>query len=80
MHRVSGDVDFSDDASQIAAVSKSQLLTWDITSARPTRSIPIDDAYGVQLDSTASRAYVTDPREGTVVTWDLDGSRRTCAR
>jgi WD40 repeat protein len=67
------DVVFSHDASQIAAVSKSQLLTWDVTSGRPTRSIPIGDAYGVQLDSTASRAYVTDPHEGTLVTWDLDG-------
>jgi WD40 repeat protein len=67
------DLDFSHDASQLAAVSKSQLLTWDITSARPTRSIPIGDAYGVQLDSTASRAYVTDPHEGTLATWDLGG-------
>ena len=74
------DLDFSDDASQIAAIggngftaSRSQLLTWDITSAKPTRSIPIDTAWGVQLDATASRAYVTDPQEGTLVTWDLDG-------
>ena len=67
------DVDFSHDASQLAAVSKSQLLTWDITSAQPTRSIPIGDAYGVQLNSTASKAYVTDPHEGTLATWDLNG-------
>jgi DNA-binding SARP family transcriptional activator/WD40 repeat protein len=68
------EIAFSDDGSQIAGVGGNQLLTWDISSVRPTRSIPIDDAWGVQLSPTASRAYVTDPKEGTVVTWDLDGS------
>jgi DNA-binding SARP family transcriptional activator/WD40 repeat protein len=70
------DITFSDDGSQVAAVTASphELLTWDTASVRPTRSIPIDDAWGVQLSPTASRAYVTDPGEGTVVTWDLAGS------
>ena len=68
------DIAFSDDGRQVAAVGGSQLLTWDISSVRPTRTIPIDGASGVQLSPTVSRAYVTDPGEGTVVTWDLDGS------
>jgi WD40 repeat protein len=72
------DVAFSDDGRKVTAVGDSHqdhaLLTWHVTSTRPTRTIPIDLAWGVQLDPTASRAYVTDPGEGTVVTWDLDGS------
>jgi WD40 repeat protein len=55
-------------------VGGSKLLTWDIASAQATRSIGIDDAWGVQLDPTASLAYVTDPSEGTVVKWNLEGS------
>ena len=49
------------------------MLTWNISSAQPTRSIPIDTAYGVQLNHNSSRAYVTNPSEGTLTTWDLDG-------
>jgi DNA-binding SARP family transcriptional activator/WD40 repeat protein len=67
------DVDFSTDGHQVAGVGSTRLLTWNTSSPAPTLSIPIDEAWGVQLDSTSSRAYVTDPHEGTVVTWDLAG-------
>ena len=71
------DVTFSDNGSQVAAVSAGpdhELLTWDLDHLHPTQTIAIDDAGGVQLNPDASRAYVSNPGEGTVVTWDLDGS------
>ncbi len=68
------DVTFSDDGSQVAAVSQAQeLLTWKRTASQPTQTITIDDPGGVQLSPDATRAYVSDPQEGTVVTWDLTG-------
>jgi WD40 repeat protein len=54
-------------------VGSTRLLTWRTSSAEPTRSIPIDFARGVQLDGSASRAYVTNVLERTVETWDLTG-------
>ena len=70
-----GDVTFSDNGSQVAAVSDAQeLLTWNRNDSHPTQTIAIDGSEGVQLNPDASRAYVSDPGEGTVVTWDLDGS------
>jgi len=69
------DLTFSDDGSQVAAVSQAdELLMWNRHSAHPTQTIAIDDSEGVQLNPDASRAYVSDSGEGTVVTWDLDGS------
>ncbi|MFZ2012254.1 MAG: BTAD domain-containing putative transcriptional regulator [Nocardioides sp.] len=68
------EIAFSDDGRKIVGVGGQQLLTWDASTVKPTRTIPIDDAWGVQLSPTASRAYVTDPEEGTIVTWDLDGT------
>ena len=68
------DITFSDDGQTVAAVGGSQLLTWDTSRAEPDRTIAIGDAWGLQLDPTASRAYVTDHQEGTVVTWDLAGT------
>ena len=52
VHRTVDDIAFSDDGRQIAAVSggPDELITWDISSARPTRTIPIDGAWGVQLE------------------------------
>ena len=47
------------------------------TSTRrgPRRTIPIDRRLGRPARARPRRApYVTDPGEGTVVTWDLDGS------
>jgi DNA-binding SARP family transcriptional activator/WD40 repeat protein len=68
------DVTFSDDDSRVAAVSQGlELLIWQRTGAQPTQTITIDDPGGVQLAPDASRAYVSDPSEGTVVTWDLTG-------
>ena len=67
------DVDFSDDGGVVSAVGSAQLYTWKVTSSQPTQAMSIDDAWGVQLDPTSSRAYVTDPGEGTLVTWDLAG-------
>ena len=68
------DVTFSDDGSQIAAVSQAQeLLTWNRNDSHPTQTITIDGSGGVQLNHDASRAYVTDDGNGTVVTWDLAG-------
>jgi WD40 repeat protein len=67
------DVDFSADGHEVGGVGSTRLLTWRTSSAEPTRSIPIDEAWGVQLNPDSSRAYLTDPREGTVVTWDLAG-------
>ncbi|MFN8136152.1 MAG: BTAD domain-containing putative transcriptional regulator [Propionicimonas sp.] len=67
------DIDFSDDGRQVAAVGSTRLVTWDTSSAQPTRSIAIDESYGVQLSRDSSRAYVSDAGEGTLVTWDLAG-------
>ena len=68
------DVTFSDDGSQVAAVSQAQeLLTWNRNDSHPTQTITIDGSGGVQLNPDASRAYVSDAGEGTVVTWDLAG-------
>jgi DNA-binding SARP family transcriptional activator/WD40 repeat protein len=68
------DITFSDDGRKVAAVGSAQLLTWDTSRAQPSRSIPIGDAWGVQLNPASSRAYVTDHTAGTIVTWDLAGS------
>jgi WD40 repeat protein len=77
LHGASGgviDVTFSDDDSQVAAVSQApELLTWSRTGSAPTQTIAVDDPGGVQLSPDASRAYVSDLQEGTVVTWDLTG-------
>jgi WD40 repeat protein len=68
------DVTFSDDDSQVAAVSQGlELLIWKRAGSQPTQTITIDDPGGVQLAPDASRAYVSDPQEGTVMTWDLTG-------
>jgi hypothetical protein len=51
------DVTFSDDDSQIAAVSQApELLTWSRTGSEPTQTITIDDPGGVQVAPDASRA------------------------
>ncbi|HEY2877075.1 BTAD domain-containing putative transcriptional regulator [Nocardioides sp.] len=68
------DVTFSDDDSQVAAVSQGpELLIWRRTGSQPTQTITIDDPGGVQLAPDASRAYVSDAQEGTIMTWDLTG-------
>jgi DNA-binding SARP family transcriptional activator/WD40 repeat protein/energy-coupling factor transporter ATP-binding protein EcfA2 len=72
---IMGDVAFSDDGSQVVAVSDAhELLMWERNDSHPTQTIAIDRSEGVQLNPDASRAYVSDPGEGTVVSWDLDGS------
>jgi WD40 repeat protein len=69
------DVTFSDDGSEVAAVGgEHELFVWDRTVPEPAQTISIDGSSGVQLNPDASRAYVSDVREGTVATWDLTGN------
>jgi WD40 repeat protein len=68
------DLTFSDDGSHIAAVTGDRhLVMWNRRNSQPTDTIEIDGADGVQLSPDGQRAYVSDYREGTVVTWDLTG-------
>ena len=58
-----GDVTFSDNGSQVAAVSDAQeLLTWNRNDSHPTQTIAIDGSEGVRLNPDASRAYVVGSR------------------
>ena len=43
-------------------------------AAHPTQTIAIDGSEGVQLSPDRVARLRHRPREGTVVTWDLDGS------